>query len=273
MPLSHSTTEILNRAKSYPYWIPRHSYIFYNGSDYPFQLTDKLSLESSKIYWQEQWISMPDFYAENQLNYVEELAERIPVLASGSNASPQQLARKFANFSLLIPVVKAQLLDFDVVYSAHFSGYGSMPATFYYSPGTVVNTFVTYLTGYQLEQMHQTEGIGFNYCFARLDRVQLNLENQMTLNQVQCYLSLHGCVLMKNSPICLSTISAKNRQFPEMNQVEVLSSAMVLLEPDNILDNFILETVKYQNLRKKRIQRFKQNAQLFNYKNYEILLT
>lgn len=52
-----------------------------------------------------------------------------PVLAIGSNAGPEQLARKFpaALFphGVLIPALRAVLPDFDVVYAPLVSSYGS----------------------------------------------------------------------------------------------------------------------------------------------------
>lgn len=53
------------------------------------------------------------------------------VLAIGSNGSPEQLARKFQQSRfpgrVLIPVVRAVLEDFDVVYAPLIAAYGSCP--------------------------------------------------------------------------------------------------------------------------------------------------
>jgi len=58
-----------------------------------------------------------------------------PVLAYGSNASVQQLRREFSGFTTFtfIPVIKAKLYNFGVVYSAHFSAYGAVPLTLQFS--------------------------------------------------------------------------------------------------------------------------------------------
>ena len=57
----------------------------------------------------------------------------VPVLAIGSNGSPQQLARKFpaSKFpsGVLIPVVRAVLEDFDVVYAPLIAAYGACAGT------------------------------------------------------------------------------------------------------------------------------------------------
>ena len=65
-----------------------------------------------------------------------DVSGRRPVLALGSNQSPAQLIRKYEGLGLgPIPVVRARLADFDVVYSAHVARYGSIPATLRPCPG------------------------------------------------------------------------------------------------------------------------------------------
>ena len=77
----------------------------------------------------------------------------MPVIAHGSNRSPDQLRRKFDYLSGAaseIPVTRARLRDHDVVYSAHVTQYGSMAANLQYLPGVEVEIFVTWLTPPQL---------------------------------------------------------------------------------------------------------------------------
>lgn len=237
------------------------------------QLSEQHSLASSQIYWDNQWISIPEFCTRFHVEPIEELSDRIPVLASGSNASPQQLARKFARLKkAMIPVVKAKLFDFDVVYSAHFSSYGAIPATLYYSPGTILNTFITYLTRSQLDRMNNTEGLGLTYCLVIFDQIKLILSNQITLNQVHSYLSLHGCLAMNNSVVSLAAITAENRKFPQMTELEILTSVTQNLAADISLDNFIVETASDRRLRKQRIKCLKETARPFNYPYDQILL-
>jgi len=65
------------------------------------------------------------------------LAGRKPVLAIGSNASPEQLDRKFTPAVLEelgpndgdIPIVRATAWGIDVVYGAYISSYWAIPAT------------------------------------------------------------------------------------------------------------------------------------------------
>jgi hypothetical protein len=89
--------------------------------------------------------------------------DRVPVLAIGSDAAPEQLARKFIHAGLiadpLIPVLRARLHDFDVVHASCITAHGSVPATLWRSPGTVVDVFVAFLSPVQLSRMHETDGV------------------------------------------------------------------------------------------------------------------
>ena len=61
-------------------------------------------------------------------------ADRLPVIGHGSNRSPEQLRRKFGARAE-IPVSRAWLSDYDVVYSAHVTQYGSIAANLQHTPG------------------------------------------------------------------------------------------------------------------------------------------
>ena len=86
--LPESDRELLALAKSYPFPAPEGSYLFSGGEAGP--------------------IAPADF------------AGRVPVLAHGSNRSPEQLRRKFGT-AAEIPVTYGWLADYDVVYSAHIT--------------------------------------------------------------------------------------------------------------------------------------------------------
>ncbi len=134
----------VSHAKAYPFPAPDHSYLYEAGG------------------WQ---ILSTGF----------ETTGRTPVLAAGSNQSPEQLARKYGEMPDIgsIPAQRGALHDFDVVYAAHLSHYGSVPATFQQSPGTIVTVFVLWLTELQLDRMHETEG---NYSYDHLDALHLDLD-------------------------------------------------------------------------------------------------
>src|SRR5215207_2198589 len=93
---------------------------------------------------------------------LEELAgdgvkgRRVPLLAYGSNGSPEVLRRKLGD-DAFVPVVRATLRDFDVVYSSHISPYGSVPAAIYPCRGTSLQVCVLLVDAAQLATLDETE--------------------------------------------------------------------------------------------------------------------
>src|SRR5690606_17003915 len=128
---------------------------------------------------------------------------RVPVLAAGSNQSPEQLARKYGHLPEIgaIPAQRGRLHDFDVVYAAHLARYGSVPATFQHAPGTAVTVFVLWLTERQLVRMHETEG---NYCYDHLYDVRVDLDAGGTLWEAFAYSSKVGCLAHAGSCIAIA---------------------------------------------------------------------
>jgi hypothetical protein len=144
--------------------------------------------------------------------------ERLALLAYGSNAAPEVLARKTAAAPDPISVLRTTLRDFDVVYSAHFSPYGAIPATLARSPGTEVRAFIAYLTGKQLDLVSATEP---NYDLARFDRPSCTLERGTAPADLNVYLSKHGALAIDGREVALAEIEAEGRRFPEMTQQQV----------------------------------------------------
>ena len=104
----------IRHAKSYPFPVPGESFLYDNGVT--------RALEPERMVRD----------------------GRTPVLAAGSNQSPEQIHRKFGDMAgdVVVPSQRGRLHDFDVVYAAHLARYGSVPATFQASPGTLVTVFV-----------------------------------------------------------------------------------------------------------------------------------
>ena len=117
------------------------------------------------------------------------LAGRRPVLAYGSNASPESLAWKFPDErEAVLPLVRGTLHGFDVVYSSHIAVYGSVPATLQRSPGTAVETFVAFLGDRQLALV---EGWEINATYETLD-VHLDLDLGDPPARAGAFVSRHG---------------------------------------------------------------------------------
>jgi hypothetical protein len=184
-------------------------------------------------------------------------AERVALLAYGSNASPRVLARKLALSSDPVLVVPATLSDFDVVYSAHISPYGAIPATLQRSPGTAVEVHVIYMTGDQIELITATEP---NYEPASLTDVECRLEGGETLAELTAYVSRHGCLLLDGAEAALAAVPASDRAFPELSELEALERVRALTAPNEDVESFVLANVVDPGLSRARSERLDRRA-------------
>ena len=236
--------DIFDRAISYPYRIPKQSFVLRDGNDYPLSTADPLSI----------------------------LERRTAVLAVGSNQSPEQLARKFTdNRWGEIPVIRSRIRNFDSVYSAHIASYGSVAATLQHAPGVELTLFVTWLTPPQLQRMHETEIANKNYVYGCLDGVQVTCEFGPNLKSAHIYSSSHGALSFKNSPIPLAEIPAKNRRWNAMSQIEVQNHIRRRLAPKKDLTTFIQEAVDDPLVRRERTNSLRQDTRPFSYPNFREL--
>lgn len=185
MAKSDEMRERLRRATAYPYASPERSFL---------QVGERTE-------------ELPDDF---------DLSGREPLLAYGSNAAPEALARKLAaEPDVPLPLIRAELNEFDAVYSDHVSPYGAVPATLHPSPGTRLPVFVAYPTEAQLRLLAATEP---NYEQRRLVGIWCELELGESLHEVDAFLSRHGCLLLDGSPVALSAIAARHRVFPALDQ-------------------------------------------------------
>jgi hypothetical protein len=184
---------ILKRALTYPYATPERSYLYRGG------MAEELP---------------EDF----------DLGGRAPLLSYGANAAPEALALKLAALpGEPLPVVRSELCDFDVVYSAHVSPYGAVPATLVESPGTVAPVFVLHPTAEQHALLAATE---LNYDLVRI-------------GEASAYRSKHGCLELDGSPLALAAVRSDGRTLPELDQPAVLELVRTQLAPELELEEFI----------------------------------
>lgn len=193
-----AAAEILRRALAYPYATPEGSYLYLDGE------ARELPADG------------PD------------LAGRTPLLSYGANAAPEVLARKLTSLpGVEMPVLQAELEGFDVVYSAHVSPYGAVPATLLESPGTVAPVFVLHPTAEQRALLTASEP---NY-----DLVEVN--------GVAAYRSKHGCLSLHGSPVALAAVRSAGRTLPELDEPAVLERVRVAIAPEADLETFVRSCV------------------------------
>jgi hypothetical protein len=231
-------------AKAYPFAIPENSYVIH--ADGYREISDGESL--------------PD------------LAGLSPVLACGSNQSPEQLARKFDHLDdHPIPVLKARVKDFDAVHSPHFSAYGSIPATLHYHPGVTATLFINWLNDEQIERMHETEFGGENYHYVRLDGITLDIIGGERLTSVHAYISQRGALCHNGKPLGLEAVPTTGRSWPEVSQSDVQGLARDRLSPGTPLETFITENVDSAATRRDRIRELAQDALPFTYPGLSVV--
>lgn len=221
-------SDAVSHAKAYPFSAPDHSYLYEAGG------------------WQ-------------PLRSGFETAGRTPVLAAGSNQSPEQLARKYAAMPDIgsIPAQRGTLREFDVVYAAHLSSYGSVPATFQQSPGTVVTVFVLWLTEPQLDRMHETEG---NYSYDHLEALSLEVDGGGMLSAAYAYTSKIGCLSHEGDCVSLAEIAADNRRYKALTQADMQAAIRDRLAPGTALDHFIEQHVTDRAIHRERSLRLADDA-------------
>ncbi len=217
MPWALPTTdgELVALAKSYPFEAPRSSFLFRDGEAEPLG-------GGAALY-----------------------CGRTPVVAHGSNRSPAHLRRKYGA-SAAIPVSRAWLADYDVVYSAHVTQYGAIGANLQHAPGARVEVFITWLDEAQLVRMHETELANERYRYGRLEAVEITLESGPAagISEATAYLSNQGCLALDAAPVGLAAVPAEGRPHGEMGQEEALGLVRDRHRPQRHLDAHILETIR-----------------------------
>jgi hypothetical protein len=198
---------ILKRALTYPYATPERSYLYREG-----RATEP-----------------PEDF---------DLGGRTALLSYGANAAPEALALKLAALpDEPLPAVRSELRDFDVVYSAHVSPYGAVPATLVKSPGTVAPVFVLHPTAEQHALLTATE---LNYDLVRI-------------GEAQAYRSKHGCLEFYGSPVALAAIRSHGRILPELDQPAVLERVRAQLAPELELEEFVYTCIERGGIKPLRI--------------------
>lgn len=235
--LPDSPADRLALAKGYPFPAPGSCYLFRNGAAEPLPRDSALTKGL--------------------------FGGRQPVLAHGSNRSPEQLARKYGT-AAQIPVTYGRLADYDVVYSAHMSQYGSIASTLQHAPGTTVRLTINWLDATQLARMHETEGPS-TYAYGRLSGIDLTLESGPAerLTEATVYLSTNGCLAAQpcdGAPIGLEAVEAEGRAHPAMVQPAVLALVQKRHRPDSDLDEMILRKVADRALRQALVAEMKAQA-------------
>jgi len=185
-----------------------------------------------------------------------------PLLAYGANRSREGLTHKLGAPSPPVAAVHGWLRDFDVVYSAHISPYGAIPATLQHSPGTEVSVHVLHLYDAQLAAIDRAEP---NYELATLEGLAIELDGGSRLQTAYAYLSRHGCLSLGGAECALSAIRARRRAFAEHDQEAMLTAVRDRLAPGTGLEDFILGGLADQVVQGHRTAALRADARAFTW--------
>lgn len=260
---------MLERAKAYPYDIPESCYALAGGGVLPLRGVDLTSVLDCKVVDDGRVRSLRA-WADRRGVETEGLAAPELLLAYGSNASAACLSRKLADCldDALIPVAKATLADFEVVYSAHLSSYGAVPATLQRSPGARTAVCVLVTMPAQCRLLRRTEP---NYHFAQLEDVEVKLELGATLSSVSAVISRHGALTLEGAEVGVAAVDTFHRRFPARTQLQVLRAVRDRLAPGVSVDDFILENVHDRDLARCRTEELKRTARPFGYSRWRVV--
>ncbi len=153
--------------------------------------------------------------------------ERYPLLAFGSNASPETLMLKFGHLperERRVLVVAGELDDFDVGAAAAPTVYGSLPATIFPSPGTAVRASVLWVTAAQLVALTWTE---VSYRLGRLEGIRFVPDNvdAPAVESVFAFVSRWGAHCVAGEAVAMQAVPAASRVAPALTQEQLLDQA------------------------------------------------
>lgn len=226
---------IVARARDYPYPFPHESFLYTDDGPQPFA--------------------------------PEQTESRTPVLAIGSNQSPIRLNQKFGHDARhTIPVQRAALADFDVVYSAHIAAYGSVPAMLQAATGCTVAVAITWLDDEQLAIMNETELSSANYHLAELGNLALRLDDGRVVDRMCAYVSQRGHVRGPgDQAMALRAVPCEGRVLSAFHTHDALEIVREKFAAELSPAAFILRLVRDRDYRRGIIAQMSADAVAFAY--------
>jgi hypothetical protein len=168
---------------------------------------------------------------------------RTPVIALGAIAAPSELARRFPEIEAPIPVTRAILRHFAVVYAWEFAGGGYLHATLQRHRGTASYLFLIWLSEDQLEHLHEVESVGAAVAYEVLQGVQIEDEQCGLVDQAGVYLRVAGPLVHRSLPIRLAEVPTTGCTLPALTQGATLRLAHRLLQPAEPYPEFVARIV------------------------------
>lgn len=208
-------------SEEYPGASLRYSYVFDAGTDDPLESLGLVKPRPGKRLGN-SWVCDPrtgkrfeTLDRHLRSHGAQAMADRVPVLAYGSNANPGQLLRKFGSIdtSRHLVVGLAALTGIEAVYTAMKGYYGSIPATVSLYGNERHLFAVTWLDGQQLSVMTETEpGYDFRWLSGDTHKISIH-ESKEPLAQVYAFVSKTGSLTDETG----SVITVEREWIPQVS--------------------------------------------------------
>lgn len=214
---------MMNQMPSRPY----SEEVFETGTSYPWARPD-----GSFVLSEGEGRLLADLDAGERTRLLDQFtgpdSERNPMMAIGSNASPEGLWRKFAHFDdpadRTLLAVSGAIHDFDIGATAELALYGALPATIFPSPGTRASATALWLTDAQLTQLAWAE---IPYWLGKLE-TRFEFEPLLSdlgsggFDRALVFVNRFGAFGPDGHPLALAAIPARDRTVPALSQVQLL---------------------------------------------------
>ncbi len=128
------------------------------------------------------------------------------------------------------------LADTDVVYSAHVSLHGAIPATLVPAAGTEVDAWLLAVPAGAIDALDATEP---NYVRAAHP-------------PAQAYVSRHGALRLDGAPVALADVHARGRTLATLTEAELLEQVRLRLASNETADLFVLAHIVDEGIRAAR---------------------
>lgn len=179
---------------NYPWATELKSVLVTADREYPLGMTAELGVSNTYVTFDDGTSFGLDEYLE-QLG-LPTMADRIPLVAVGSNSSPLALRSKMKrygrlNTSQVVPVLTAKMSNLGLGYSAHLVSGGYVPAAPFRAAGEEAFVTVSFLTRDQLRAIDATEPT-YDRKALSSDTYPLTLQNNTVLDVSYLYVSMFG---------------------------------------------------------------------------------
>lgn len=179
------------------------------------------------------------------------LRDRVAVVASGSNASVAQLARKWTGQAEAdtILVAPARLAGVASVYSAHITAYGAVPATVHPAEGVVGLLHLMFVSRQGMELLDASESIGVNYLLAEIPATAETEGGEVV--RPLAYVSRRGALIQDDAVIALAACAHEGAAPRALSEPEMLDAVRRRLGFEDALGPFVTRLVEDAEYRAK----------------------